>query len=253
MAVAPNWKKVDADRLPPGLGELALTLNSFGDEVVGALSKGLTFRENFSAQVVTLEVSPRSEWTVLAQSDFLNGWKRYTASDGFSIPRYRKVGDTVEIFGWLASGTTGSDDTHAAFILPVGYRPDATYSFPATQTTSGTPGMLEVRVAPNGAVRPALPAGTTPTYVSLDGIRFPALDPVPVVPPGYPLKFKSELKSQPIGLLVLDAFERGSQGRPVSAPISIDWETQGDQVVVKNVTGLRSGHNYKLRLLIFTG
>jgi hypothetical protein len=60
-------------------------------------------------------------WTAVT---FVNSWANYA---GYQAMQYRKVGDTVQARGVVASGTLGV----VAFVLPTGFRPPANLIFAA--------------------------------------------------------------------------------------------------------------------------
>jgi hypothetical protein len=98
-------------------------------------------------------------WTTVTA--FTNGWV-----SAFGNPTsFKKIGTQVYLHGAVKSGTAGT----AAFTLPVGYRPQATWIVGALGNSAGTLSTVQLNIAATGVVQPAQ---SPATWVSLDGICF---------------------------------------------------------------------------------
>lgn len=95
----------------------------------------------------------------------LNGWVNY--GGGHTLAGYRKIGGVVYLRGLIKFGTATASTV--LFVLPVGYRPDATMH--GINVTSAADGQGSYNIYANGDV--TIRSGAN-TYFSLDGIAFPA-------------------------------------------------------------------------------
>jgi hypothetical protein len=110
------------------------------------------------SQIVAL--GPES--TAWISPTMLNSWTWFTGV--YTHPKYRRVGDRVELKGLVKSGTVGAGTP--LFVLPVGFRPPEE----TILTTSSNDLYAQVRVTTAGNV--ACVVGST-VWVSLDGLSFP--------------------------------------------------------------------------------
>ena len=103
--------------------------------------------------------NPTPAW--INVTSFENGWGSY--GSGYQAAQYRKVGDEVQVRGFIRAGTLNL----SAFTLPAGYRPTATATHFAVASNDAF-GM--VRVYPDGRVMPATPSSNG--WIELAPIRF---------------------------------------------------------------------------------
>jgi hypothetical protein len=214
------------------------------------LSQGLTFSENFQAQVKTIHYTGiEVPWTAMALEADVDPY-----GSGFRDPSYRMLpGGIVELAG-LASSALGP--TLPIAVLPDGYRPAYDQIF----VNSDSSAFGEIRVATDGTVSVIIGAGVT-DYVSLDGFRFQATmhSAVPVASPprfttdGYPLNVQHSLKGKVTGVIPM-----GTRLLGYSSPISagqpnLDWENAGDnQIRIHSIFGVSPGQKYETTLLLVT-
>lgn len=84
-----------------------------------------------AATAYTDGLAKPTPWTAVT---FQNGWVNY--GFGFQVAQYRKVGDMVQVRGFIKSGT----GVTAAFTLPTGFRPPAAF-YNATVSAGGLGGI----------------------------------------------------------------------------------------------------------------
>jgi hypothetical protein len=105
-------------------------------------------------RLATLETGSGMDWTV---PTLLNSWVNYGA--GYVGARYRRTSSgQVEIQGLVKNGTVSTGSTGNIFLLPVGYRPDATLTF----RTIATDAIARLDIYADGSVRAM--SGTTSWY-----------------------------------------------------------------------------------------
>jgi hypothetical protein len=213
-------------------------LNDGSTQTSSALSKALTFGENFNATVQAVEVTLKPDWQTPALT---NSWAAF--GGGYQAPQYRRVGDTVEIRGAVAGGTIGL----AAFTLPSGYRPPA--GLEVATVSNSLFGVLGVGAT--GAVTPAV--GAVVSFWL--GCSF-AVESPPIPNGAFPVKFSHKLANgaKPNGCLVLQVADLTSGGRsPLSASGFCGWRPNGPEVVVDDVPGLYAGRKYSITFLVTGG
>lgn len=104
--------------------------------------------------------------TAWAAFTYQNSWITFPNA-AYGTPGYRRTADGLTILrGMVAPGTT--TDATVIATLPAGFRPAADRYF-ACAAQGGVSGVV---VASNGEVRYRTGMGGTPTFVSLDAIRF---------------------------------------------------------------------------------
>jgi hypothetical protein len=210
-------------------------LNSGASQTSSALSKSLTFGENFNATIQTMEVTlkPAGDWRTPTMT---NGW----VSDG---AKYRRVGDRVEIQGSMMSGTIGV----AAFTLPEGFRPAVTLRFPTTSNSL----FGQITVQATGEVTPSVGVNTSFAL----NCAF-AVDGGTLVNGAFPMKFSHKLQSgaKPAGCWVIAVSDvTGSARNPASGSGFCAWRPNGSEVIVDDVPGLAAGHKYQVTFLVIGG
>lgn len=70
----------------------------------------------------------------------------------------------------------------------------------------------------------------------------------------YPVIASHTIKSQPIGVLILQAFEKNDPTATIGTGINLEWmNDSATSVKIKNFTGLTTGTRYTIRILIIGG
>jgi hypothetical protein len=100
-------------------------------------------------------------WTALPTMQ--NGWVNYAS--GYQVAQYRKIGDRVEVRGFIKDGSLGTVISN----LPAGYWPPASLQFPACTSSgiaaidvSGADGAIRIYGGANGYVGLAFSYSVTP-------------------------------------------------------------------------------------------
>lgn len=218
-----------------GIEALLTPLNRALGAAHFALSRNLTFRENFRSMVKTLDVTVTSPWRTV--STFLNGWSAFTTGT-FGNVQYRKndAGE-VELMGMVTGGTIGL----TAFTLPTGYCPP----FTAPYATTSNSAFGEVSITAAGLVVPTVGNNA---WVSCYPVHYLTSDVSPGVNLASPLFFKSELRGKCTSLEVMSFVSKTSPGTPQPLP-RLAWEDSGTgQLKLTNLLGVSPG-NYSLTLL----
>lgn len=63
-------------------------------------------------------------------------------------------------------------------------------------------------------------------------------------------QFKNLLKTRPIGVMVMQVYDKATY-LPPPGPVYIPWTLNGDQIVIRTITGLEADKTYLVRLVIF--
>lgn len=211
-------------------------LNTGASQTSSALSKSLTFGENFNATIQTVEVTLADDWKT---PTLVNGW---VALGGSQAPQYRRNGATVEIRGAIATGTVGAE----AFALPEGFRPAGALYFPAA--SNGAFGQVTVNAT--GSVIPAV--GSNVSFAL--NLSFAVEAAVP--DDAFPLSFAHKLQSgaKPAGCWVIAVSDvTGSARNPASGSGYCAWRPNGAEVLIDDIPGLVSGHKYRVTFLVIGG
>jgi hypothetical protein len=215
-------------------------LNDGASQTSSALSKALTFGENFNATVQKVEVTLKSDQSAWASPSYLNSW---TAFGGVQAPQYRRVGDRVDIRGAVAGGTI----TTTAFTLPVGCRPPATVYFPtASNNLFG-----QFYIDSSGNVTPSVGSNVS-VWLNCSFL----VDGAVAVNAAFPVKFAHKLSNgaKPNGCMVLQVADLTTGARsPASGSGYCAWRPNGSEVIVDDVPGLVAGHKYAVTFLVTGG
>jgi hypothetical protein len=230
---------------------LTRSLNQFLEPAHAALTAGLTFSENIQSQYhVSNPVYVPDDW--ISMSPLGSGWRDRGAEDAayntFGPAQYRKSmdGEWVMLRGILQQ-TAGSSP---AFLFPASHAP-VVYMACATQ---GNSAFANFDVATTGTM--TLTVGSASSNVLLSGIRFPAADRTPPVPPCFPYDFAYTLgPSAPRYVFLTRIQEESAGSAPRAFSVSVlDWEVVykagSPYVRVRNIPGLIPGRSYRFELLV---
>lgn len=64
------------------------------------------------------------------------------------------------------------------------------------------------------------------------------------------ITFRNELKTKPIGVVVLQVYNRADY-TPAPGPVYVPWVENVGDIVVSTITGLEADRNYMIRLAVF--
>lgn len=256
MAPPPPKKTVtreDAPGAPEWVERLVAPINAFMMPTAAALSRGLTYRENFAGEVKTVEVTPPEDWTEIPLGP---GWS-YHGDSAFSAGRayIRKgVGGEVETRG-LVRRTSGSAGLMVSYAATGPYSPGTgNAQFRSTRANDAD---ASVVIDPVGIY---LRTGSAASWVSLDGFRWQAAD---RKPPRWEAPVDVRLGTEqtpfpgrPGSVHVLDVRQKGFVLNP-TVITGLDWtavnlekQKNAPGVRLHRVWGLAPGTTYTLRLLI---
>lgn len=240
--------------LQPFLQKFFGALNPFLNATSTALDRGLTFRDNHAAVYKQQTVRiPTLEWTLVGATGapaFENSWYNYDTSVFFAA-KYR-IDDSgmVEHYGLVKHDTNVVGDS-TIYTAPVGYRPTSQRIF--TTSTNGDV-FGQARVTTAGAVLWHVGAGTGPTWINLDGLRYPAATPAapaPFVGPGWPIVLDHGLPVAPTVVQLLRAEDVAGTGNYSHCMGGIDWALDAKgRVLIRRVTGLTRERTYRLTFLV---
>lgn len=212
-------------------------INDGSTQTSSALSKALTFGENFNATVQSVEVTLKDDWQTATLS---NSW---VAMSSDQAPQYRRVGDIVYLRGAMVSGSVSS----SAFTLPTGYRPPATRAF---STTSGG-AFGEFTVDSAGVVTPTSGTNTSFWLAHHFAVEAPQL-----ANGAFPIRFEHKLKNgaKPSGCWLVAARDLTTGARSTLAASGyVAWSPNGTEVIIDNVLGLFATRKYSLTFLVVGG
>lgn len=68
-----------------------------------------------------------------------------------------------------------------------------------------------------------------------------------------PQSFKCTLVSKPLALLKASIVEVSANPQVITSAVDVDWEWDGSNIRIKNVTGLTAGKRYKLVVIVVGG
>jgi hypothetical protein len=235
MAAPPRLQTLSAESTPD-LESLVQQLSGFTSETAFALTKRLTFSENFQAELKDVSfVAPAPVWTA---PTFENSWVDFGSV--YQTAAYRIQEGRVYLRGLIKSGTI----TTAAFTLPAGYWPAAAVY--QIVVSNNAVGVVDVRA--NGQV--IAQVGNN-THFSLDGVTFDAASPcaLPILSGTPVVTVKHALQSVSAALPVYCRAEGSSSARASGVP-DIEWEPADKAIRIKTVTGLTPGVRYTMRILM---
>lgn len=229
------------------LNKLLTALNLQSEQVVGCLSQGITFSQNMSGQVKTVNVStPATDWVNVGDSGapaFQNAWANFNS--GWQVASYKKDAlGFVHVRGHITAGTLGS----AIFTLPVGFRPALNEQFAVMANNV----WCLATVDSAGNVSLASTTGSSNSFCTLHGITFQVADFSPGVLSCFPVKVSTTVQN-PSGVLVGRILDTAKQAATM-APGGLDFTVLGQGVVqLNNLPGLLLGRSYQVTLLILGG
>lgn len=259
MALLPSRTQLTTDDVPGApawIQPLLERLNGFTGPVYDALSRGLTFDENFSGEVTNVLVTPPPEWVPLA---LLNGFLPF-GDPKFGTPAIRasESGD-CEARGAIkrspapASGT-GIANFPAAYAAP----PDGDRR--CLVETLGSVGAIEVMPPTTGIPGGGLfYAWGSTGFIDLSGVRWRAVGgpprwttPVDVALGQAPRRFPGKP-----GFVLPLGVER-ADGRPTMEvvttvgwePVLLDRKTGTAGLRLYRLSGLTPGVQYRVTLLV---
>lgn len=64
------------------------------------------------------------------------------------------------------------------------------------------------------------------------------------------VKFQNVLKTKPIGVVVMQAFDKATY-TPAIGPVYVPWIEINNEIIIGSITGLEASKEYTIRLLIF--
>lgn len=242
MAPPPRVRAFTREALPGApawVDPLLALLNEGVGQTARALGKGLTYSENFAAQLKDISfVAPAEVWRPVV---FATGADDYTDPSYFEVEYRIDERGEVELQG-LAAGLAAPN---AYATLPLGYRPRKRKAFPGVSNNA----FARINVYETGVVY--LEVGSA-TWASFDGIRFKATTPaLPDVTPGALPLIKHDLPDVG-GLVPVYCRAEGVQPNQSSGAPVVDWEKTGNgSIRIKAVHGLTAGKKYQMRLLLF--
>ncbi len=255
MATPPSLKRVNREEFSgidasvlKGVDKLLYVLNPFLGSVTDALSKRLTFGENFAAVVKDVEVTMPAEWVPI---NLLNGVTQWDPATSGTVS-CRKIDGMIETSGLAKHNGTGGVATIGA--LPAGYAPAFNVSRMATSVNNSW-AMLGVNAGTGNIVLLAGGSLSANSQIGLNNLRFRAADPNPVVSAPFPLDVGLDgLPGKPGACVVLRALDvTDKTPRPVLAP-SVAWEpgttSTKQSIRISALGGLQGSRKYKLTLLV---
>lgn len=143
----------------------------YGNRVVNMVQRnGTWFIEGHTQEIMHPEVGNTKGYGGVGELKLLNGWKNYGDFNGsyqYSNARMQKLSSGIVVLSGLVQGGTLTSGTAIA-TLPVGMRPDTTTIFASFNGAN----WRGVGVSTAGNVYPI--STLADSYVSLDGIAFPA-------------------------------------------------------------------------------
>lgn len=243
MALPPKNTQVNREDLgdaPKWVEKLLETLNPLARSSSAALTRGLTFKENFLAEVKDITfVAPEPVWrTPTALS---NSWVNGGGSDALASYRIDPFGRT-----WIRGVVTGGVIGAAVIPLPLGYRPEVNINVPVISNSA----LGYLAVVTNGNV---IAQSGSNAWFTLD-CSFQATAPaLPDAPTGngWPISVSHSLPEVSGVIPVMCRAENLQLAQSNGIP-TLDWDVAGPGAIrLKAVWGLTPGKRYTMRLLLF--
>jgi hypothetical protein len=241
-----NFRREDISDLSKGqdIERLFRGLNSFGSSAGQALASGLTFTDNMQAFVKEFEFTMGSEGDTLTMAGL------WTAQDT-NCKVWKADNGVVQLEGRAARNLAVSGSTVTT--LATEYWPHRALYFNCDSSTILS---ASVQISTAGVVTASW-AGAAPTWVSLDGVVFNAIDHRAKNNPAFPVTFTNELagKVKPLGCWVWQAWDLSDKrNAPVTAgPVAWELSSKGDQIVVRDIANLAHERKYKVRVVVVAG
>jgi hypothetical protein len=275
-----EFRALAKEELPeaPWISKLLDPLNRFLLSVRAALANGLTFADNFNAEIRTVEFTTRatpgvvaayverstspqsfasgSTLPVLFDSEILDTASAYDPVTGlFTAPAagLYSVSATVALAGLTAAGEmllelrTGGGRTvrGSRHIID---NPWQSENVSAIVNLAAGESVGAFLYQSNGATR------STDATAGLTHFSVARLDAGGVPNPAFPVKWKSKVRGKVAGILVLRCVEVDERNeKPVLAALGIDWAQDGENTIIRNVAGLTGGKTYRLTVAALGG
>jgi hypothetical protein len=277
-----EFRALAKEELPeaPWISKLLDPLNRFLLSVRAALANGLTFADNFNAEVRTIDVTTRSGPT---------GCVVFASRS--TLPATFPTGAaTIVPFDTVAFDPAGAfDSASGLFRVPAA----GVYHVTATVTLSNlAPGtgemFVELRVGAavvargtRHAIQGAWQAETASAFVKLAAGELvgafvyqsngadrgtettPLASHFSIAKVGgadaissltTPARWKSKVRGKVTGISILRAVEVVDRAeKPVFAALGIDWAQDGENTIIAGVAGLTGGKTYRLTVVAFGG
>lgn len=230
--------QLDAEKLIYGF-------NQFAGGTSNALSRQLTFVENFQATIKEARlVIPGPVWIA---PTYLNSWANYGGTLRTGGYRIRPDG-VVDVRFTVATGTTGH-----IFTLPTGYVPSL------DETRAGWSAGIACAITVNGQTNanPGRVVATAYNNTDVHGhFSFEASSTGPCAAPaaftgvGWPVQLRHDLPKCSSVLPLRCNLKDGKRVQAVPCP-PLDWYDVGDgSIRINSAYGLQPGQTYFLRLLM---
>lgn len=232
------------------LEPLLRAFNDLNTDSSTAISKGLTFKDNFNGFLKELVVTPKDDWKALQLS---SPWRN--ADQISAVPAsYRKKDGLVYMIGEIVGGT--SSETLAVTVLEKTCWPAVDCSFTLEEhDANGTNHSTSyMSVEPDGRI--FMHSVQNSAKHQAINVSWAAADPVDLPNPVFPITFRNELKGgkAPAGVLIMAAQDiTASNKPPVSLPALPAWKVNKDSIQILDIKGLAPKHTYKLTLLVLGG
>jgi hypothetical protein len=276
-----EFRALAKEELPeaPWISKLLDPLNRFLSSVRAALANGLTFADNFNAEIRTLEITTRISTGLVSLSaarsatsqsfsaginvvalydtEHVDSHDAYDPSTGvFTVPAagLYLVSASLSLMGTTA-GTgimiLNIQKNGTAVARSQGGISGTIHSEEATALLSLAEGDA-IRVAvyqSNGAARSSESVANVSRFsiVKLDGGA-------PSANGAFPVRWKSKVRGKLTGILVLRCVEVLDRSeKPVLAALGVDWAQDGENTIIRNVAGLTGGKTYRLTVAALGG
>lgn len=231
---------------PDHVDRLLRTLTESGDSSTSLLSRGLTFADNFSAFVKTLEIGIPNE----ADEETLPLTSPWASSSGVALHIMRHG-----VRRWLEGNAdrNGAASGSTVLTLPVGDWP--TYDHVWACGTAGTT-THQVTVASATGIVSSAWLGVPPTTLYFDGPTWEAVQHAGVQKP-YPIQVRNDLpgKRKAVGLWIVGAWDITTQSEfPVSVG-SVAWQMSAtaEQIEIRDIHDLDPGRKYRITFIVVSG
>ncbi len=242
MGQLPARRRLVASNYPPEQKALVDDLNPFLTDT-GNLLTALTFG-NMPNVDKTLAITVPAR--LVEPTSLAGAWSALT-----TIGYYKDAG-RVWLQGILTGGTYG---TSAIFTLPETYWPAEIQALSAAQSSLFEPAGRVTVSTIGRVIAPTIlsvQSGAS-TYLSLDGLSFPAADPSPVAPGSpFPFLISTNALGGPAKSLLVLSCQDVTSGSPVAAPYpGVAWVPVTGGVQITQLAGLLPERRYKVRFIIF--
>jgi hypothetical protein len=278
-----EFRALAKEELPeaPWISKLLDPLNRFLSSVRAALANGLTFADNFNAEIRTVELTTRAGPTGCA----------VLASRSATPHAFGSGAQEVAVFDTEALDTAGAYDPAtglfrapsaglyhvSAAVTLAGLTPGTGEMLVEIRTASGTPAARGTR----HAIHSALQSETVSAVLALDADEWvgvfvyqsngAARSTEPVARSSYlsvarmggpdaiaslatPVRWKSKVRGKLTGISVLRCVEVVDRNeKPVLAALGVDWAQDGENTIISGVAGLTGGKTYRLTVVAFGG